>query len=1289
MVKPPVTSNPELLPLNDPNWSWDQFEAFCLNLISQFPEVTKTHRYGRKGDSQRGIDIFADLKNGERWVFQCKRYKKFDEKQTQKAIQKATYHADHYILLLSCEASSKVRDEIDKYENWDVWDVQDISLKVRELPLDIALRLVETHFGTAWRTEFLGFAGLMTFVSSEMFFAPLLNPEHPSNHLITLIGRQKIIQELNSFIESKERILIFTGRGGIGKTKILHAFSQDFKRCHQNFELRFLAVEKEINSENLDELPTKQCVVIVDDAHRRQDLSTLLAFTQQHSQIKLILSSRPQGIDYLKPLLTRSNFNPHEFIVLNEIQELTYEEVKELASQALGQEYARYASQLAAITKDSPLITVVAGRLLAERKIDPLLLERDEEFRDAVLTRFQDELVGKISDEINPEHCKSLLRLISALAPFNIENTWIKKTSAELIDIEEFQLIEYIGILEEKGILIRRGSSLRITPDVLADHILHKACVTSQGRPTGYAEIIFDKFKSICLVEVLQNLAELDWRIFHAESKETNLLAEIWQYIWSKFQKASNYDRGKLLENLYKVAYYQPCKTLELIEFAMRNPVQTPEDEKLGNLFNDTWVRQKLPDLLEKISYTLDYLPRCCDFLWELGKDDNRDLNPNPQHAIRVLKNLAKYDFKKLKVIEFYQIIVQAVSRWLKDPDVHNHIHSPLDILEPLLQKSGHTTEFEENNIGFLPFILNRQEIQIIRNSVLNIIEECAKNHPIKAAIQAVNILETALRNPESYFNMEITDEHKEEWIPEQLCILDFLTQVVQERSEPLLHLEIIKMLDWHVHLAYSEEVRKKALEVINLIPNTYEFRLFGVLGYTHNLDWLYNNKGRIDLIEFKYDEQEEQRQKEIYFSVGEEFLKRYTEANEVVKILNESIKAIEEVKTNFYPWSFVNTLTELVDQNFIVKMCEAIIEASQEPLARYFGFLVNKVRQFNLNKALNIAKRAVNTNSYSLNLSLAKSLGNHNLQLDDVYIIKYLLNHNDINIKNTALHSLKTISDKHPYLVTKLALDVEVGNNSEVASSLCNIFDIYGISPTTLKNKELAKILDKLEKVKNINEYSISKFIAYTSRRLPRSVIKLFLQRIERYQQESGSNYKPLPYSGFKHSLNGLTKSDEYEEILRDILQESLNMTNSTSFWFPKLFQEVSLGFNPTSLKVLEEWVNSKEADKIETVGHLLSNAPQEFVFTHSTFVQNILEQADTMGNECYHKVSYFLRQSVTSGVRIGLPGQPFREDISIQKQASDILSQLTVGSPSYKFYDSLLRSATSAINSIDMWDE
>ena len=76
-ISPPVLARPEQLPLNDPNFSWEKFEAFCREFVSSLPDVEQVHHYGKRGNRQRGIDLVAKLRDGREWVFQCKRLEKF------------------------------------------------------------------------------------------------------------------------------------------------------------------------------------------------------------------------------------------------------------------------------------------------------------------------------------------------------------------------------------------------------------------------------------------------------------------------------------------------------------------------------------------------------------------------------------------------------------------------------------------------------------------------------------------------------------------------------------------------------------------------------------------------------------------------------------------------------------------------------------------------------------------------------------------------------------------------------------------------------------------------------------------------------------------------------------------------------------------------------------------------------------------------------------------------------------------------------------------------------------
>ena len=648
----PVVPYPESLPLDDPNLPWERFEAFCEELIARLPGVKEAHRYGRRGSLQRGIDIFADLDNGERWAFQCRQWEKVTKADATRAIQETTYVADRFILTLGCQATSGVRDACNGHPNWDVWDSGDISRKVREMELHSAARLVEAHFGPEWRKAFLGLTGLTPFVTPTEFFRPLLNESALFNHRWQLVGRPDHIRQSHEFIKSQQQnVAVLVGRGGIGKSKILHALAESFDTEHNEMSLWFMADGVPLTQDGADHLPYKPCVVVVDDAHRRGDLPILLALSRQRTHAtKLILSCRPHGIGYLKSQLTQGGFDVHEIVDLPNVNELSRDEVAELVRQALGAEFEYLAESLAAATWDCPLVTVVGGQLLAQEAIPPDLLERNEEFRDTVLARFRDVLVGEVGDRIDANLCKSLLNLVSAIQPIRLDNEKALDFEADFLSMDRPRLLLSLGVLEEAGVLLRRGNTLRIVPDVLADHILHQVSVTPQGQKTGYADTVFHQFASLCPTEVLRNLSELDWRLRRSGSQASGLLNGIWQNIEQEFQDASNSVRCRILKILEEIAVYQPEKTLELVEYSIRNPATTPEDPEWSKVYKFTHsdVLRELPTLLRWISYTLDFIPRCFSLLWELGRDDSRDINPNPDHAMRVLADLARYDIGKL-----------------------------------------------------------------------------------------------------------------------------------------------------------------------------------------------------------------------------------------------------------------------------------------------------------------------------------------------------------------------------------------------------------------------------------------------------------------------------------------------------------------------------------------------------------------------------------------------------------------------------------------------------------------
>ncbi|MHC5720942.1 MAG: hypothetical protein ACYTX0_55215, partial [Nostoc sp.] len=99
--------------------------------------------------------------------------------------------------------------------------------------------------------------------------------------------------------------------------------------------------------------------------------------------------------------------------------------------------------------------------------------------------------------------------------------------------------------------------------------------------------------------------------------------------------------------------------------------------------------------------------------------------------------------------------------------------------------------------------------------------------------------LENALRKPVASFGREITLEEEQQWIPEQLKILDNLSSLIQENINPLVNLSIINALLWHTSYNSFTKVKRKAKKVLKSIPKSFELKLTAALRHSYDWDWL------------------------------------------------------------------------------------------------------------------------------------------------------------------------------------------------------------------------------------------------------------------------------------------------------------------------------------------------------------------------------------------------------------------------------------------------------------------
>ena len=731
---------------------------------------------------------------------------------------------------------------------------------------------------------------------------------------------------------------------------------------------------------------------------------------------------------------------------------------------------------------------------------------------------------------------------------------------------------------------------------------------------------------------------------------------------------------------------------LDLIEYTIRNPASSDCDENSPFVYRHTHesVVHLLPGLLKHISYRLDYLPQCCDLLWELGRDNNHNLNNN---AIGILIEIASYNIDKPIIVQ--KIILEAVNRWIERPDAYDHLHSPLEILEPLLEKSGDSHRLEDHRkVVVTPFnVILIEPVQDIRKHTLKIIEESTYSDQTKTVVRAIESLGKGLRlkipiNRKGAQNLDI---EQAQWVPERSEILEIIDKLAQRMVDPLIHLQIIKTLRWHALHDSSPTIKATAREIIDSIPKSFDLRLTQALTDSFYHEWL-------DDEEHLRRELEERMQhvSKLNKTLAEEFIEKYPDAVEGVKRLNSNLELIKSNNVKVNPVEFLFSISE-INSEYAANACDFLIRTPNFDLVSYLDLLLFEIRKVNLSRGLTIAKQALKSKQMKICLAIARIYYKgwaKELSSDDIDIIKELLIYPNLEVRRIAIGSLLRIYQSNPQNAMTIINNIYIYNYVSLAAELFNIFNNRsGIPYDKLNDLQLEILLKELEPIKEIDDHHIREFLKYISKKSPRSLIQFLINRIEYEKRDADfknwddirnwhKRYIAIPYQGLSEELANLHESAEYKDILRKIRDAMVRNDENLNLRFSDLFKEISFGFNQVSLDVLNEWINSGNEREIVAASELLRDAPSELVLEHFDFVANILDKAYKVGYDCYRKICGILFEATLRGGSTRAFGEPDPRDIHLRDQANKILNELMMGSPEYRFYNLLKEHAENSIN-------
>lgn len=1233
----------------------DSFERLCAHLLQRMYPDAQVHRAGGQGHTQDGTDVMVTLPNGAKHSFQCKRVEEFGPQKVHAAVAKHTIKASKKVLVLSRVASPQTREALAVHKGWELWDKDDLSLKIRALAKVDQLALVDIFF-PGRRFELLGVTEEGVWETTSEFFAAFQNEKALFNHTWKLVGRTEPLHELSAHLKDEQaRVVFLVGSGGSGKSRVLKDAIESHEASHKATTVRFLARTAEVTKRSLEELGERPSLLVVDDAHDRSDLPLLFQYAATTGRTKLLLALRPYGLDHLKA--QTSNFSLIEVAREVKLPPLSKADAEELAKQVLKKERGplEAAKDIANLTYDCPLATVVGAQIVARDKKHFDLAKNEDAFRSTLFGRFENVIAGELGQKSDGEPIKKLLSVISLFQPFYLDDPQLLKIIEQLEGIAPHDTSRLFKLLIDAGVLFKRGARYRLSPDVLADYVIEAACVGTGRQSTGYAETAFDLAGDRLAENLLLNLGKLDWRLSNGDASNSDLLNGIWR----KLKPRSDY-QDPHIRAVEGVAYYQPLRAIEFGEALIRRGEFTSQ----------------LSGIFKYAAYNLEYVERACMALWELGKDDTRQLHSHPNHPIRTLAELC--EVAPNKPLIFNEKIVDFALKLAADPTAWNSHYSPLDILKSIFKTDGHTTQSQNHTITFNRFTVTPKAVAALRKRALTAAIELLGSSNIRVSTRAAEALGHALQYP-----MDAGKELYDEWTGLFCETIKDLDQAVRSHSyDPLVLVGIAKAISWHEQYSKSA-TSKPAKKLKKALTASLDYRVFATLSDGYGMEFRRFNPKTYDADWNKFLQ-----------SLASELIAKFPEGESLRHFVAEQLDHIRAAKPDgsSSPQVLYGTLLRVSPE-----LAEAtVVDALRDPASLTVRFLGDALQTLWL-KDVGAGRAAMQRLLASSNLELQAHVGRALAAInfaqspygaEEAEALERVVASEHEWTVFSAIHALRSVARAKADEALRLARLTNIGANPRLADELLCLF-CFGeeLRFDLLSKEDVQLFLDKLMEVPQLDGHWTETFLSNTSKSFPEMALDFLIARVERAVSTKSWKYRPTNHGPYVHVPLKFNEAPNYGALLSKTVQwigsTSYDEDQRVLFNYRarELFEAAFGAFDEEVIQFLERWSETADEAGFKIIANLLGEAPHTFVFTHKDFVLALMTRAQRVGADALKDVGSSLYSASVGGMRQGVAGEPFARDIESKQKCEEILATLSKFSPAYELYDGLRRQADGEI--------
>ncbi|WP_146080255.1 helix-turn-helix domain-containing protein [Pseudoclavibacter sp. RFBG4] len=1256
-----IPSQPRLRLLPFAQLSDDAFEAFVRDLYRGLHPDWEVTRNGSTGYKQYGVDVFA-TGDGQRVGIQCKHEKVFGPADVQAAIDAVMREArinSGLIALSRPTATPNARLKVADHPGWALWDGEDIAAHVRDLPAEKQLVLIDAYFPRL-REEFLGVAAPSPWLKVDEY-EPALAGRLGYDRRFDLVGRDDEIDRLTRLIADHQPTVFVVGRGGIGKTRLL----VELARTESDREIRF-ASRGPITPDMFEMLPSGAPVIVLDDALSLDTnvMSLVSGIRNARPDANIVFSVRPKAEPELLTALSMTPLTAKEVRV--SVTELSIPEAEKLARVALGEAGSdQVVELLGRAGYDCPLIIVVGAHLIREGHLRSDALAGNPQLREEVLVHFAD----VVTRGTNGEARRAVLDAIATVQPARLDQSDFLDALTVLSGQSERVVLQSVDDLEDIGVIMRRGQSVRVVPDLLSEAILERALISRSGLDTKWSMQVAQFVRDDALTNAIRNISLIDW--YRRGMSESQLADSLWERLTQSVLQLSNTGRKSLVHGVEAVAAVYPDRAMHLAQLIVDNPAPD-EDDPLSRLWGGegyvtaTSTNRELTGLIRNASYHPDHLEHAMELLLTISQGDARPENQNPEHAFRVLRELGEFQqHRHLRLNEQY---VEIVGKWLENESSTTHRPKLLSLLKPALADEVTFTRSKGPSIELSRRSINMDVVATLRLRVIELAAGQLRSDSA-TALGAVSVLEEVIRSA----------GRDEEMTTELETAFELLGDVISDPSiPPSVRLSAYRALKWQAK--YGHGARKGAARETRrrLVVDT-DYQVTRLLRAGWAVDEDDDDDDDSGQPASRYERSLEVSQLMIDSVVAEwsisyddqQVLDRVHELMRSEHAASGSFLAPDHLLLRLFetrPGVAQAALTDITVGDDAVMATQRVamitLFAKDDPLA---GRAARALADMDQRGAHLVAAAVTSVRG--------EAIGGQREQ-----ILRDLAARNDLVLSTQLLSAARWWEPQDHSLVLDLLRSAPVDLDSSLAEAVAELLvDGRIVEWSGLVDADRDALLDRFVRTPSLDGYDFARLLNTEIRMDASRGMRFLMDRLE-MEESADSGYQALPHSWGEPLA--FRESGFFSKALSELVEWLLE----TDSWKraslgSALFEQIAGRLDAEALMVLLDLIRSEDSARIRLAADLLQHAHRHFVLEHPDFVDAALAAVGNVDEGTARALIRGLHGPAVYGTRSRTIGVDDPDEIALRDGAQALAQRHPMNSRVRSFYEDVSRLAADRI--------